>query len=127
MVVLHPATIILDEVLMTALQFSRESKTGLSLDMVIDERFGQRQKAPQPISVTESGMAMLVSPVQPSKARFPILDTESGKLMLVGPWQPLKASSAISVTESGMMVVLHPAIILPDSVSMSALQFCRES
>ena len=42
-----------------------------------------RLMAPCPILVTESGITMLVRPVQSSKAQSPISVTESGMTMLV--------------------------------------------
>ena len=46
------------------------------------------QNAKSPISVTESGISMLVSPVQSLNAQSPISVTESGISMLVSPVQP---------------------------------------
>ena len=69
----------------------------------------------------------VVSLLQPEKASRPISVTESGIRIPVSPVQPLKASWPISVTESGMTVVEHPAINLLLAVWMMALQLSRES
>ena len=84
-------------------------------------------KVSHPVSVTDSGMTMLVRLVQPEKAQHPISVTESGMTMLVRPVQPEKADSQITVTESGLTVVEQPEIILFVAVSMMALLLSRES
>ncbi len=61
------------------------------------------------ILVTESGMAMLISPVQSSKAHSSISSTDSGMVTGVKPLQPSNAYSPISVTELGITVFWHPA------------------
>ena len=154
-VALHPVIKVLVEVSMIALQFSRESYTGLLPSTTIEDRFGQPlnglpSHVPFPILVNPSGIVIVVRPVQPEKALFPMLVTPSGSVMdvkpvqslktlspilvnpsgsvmEVRPVQPQKASLSMLVTSSGIIVVLHPAINVLVEVSMIALQLSRES
>ena len=64
---------------------------------------------------------------QPSKQEYPKLVTEDGILMDVREEQELKQSSPKLVTEDGITVPAHPQIIVLLSVSITALQFSRES
>ena len=74
------------------------------------------------MEVTELGMVMLVSEVQPEKALSPIKVTELGMVTLVREVQPEKAPPPIVVTELGMTVALHPKIKVLLAVSIIALQ-----
>ena len=77
--------------------------------------------------VTELGIVMLASPVQPENASSPMLVTELGMVMLASPVQPSNAELPMLVTELGIVVFLQPQIKLFVSFSMMALQFSRES
>ena len=87
--------------------------TGPSIE--IDCKEVQFLKAPSLISVTESGMTMLVSPVQPSKAYWRIYVTELGIVMTPKLVQFSKAPYPISVTELGMVTLVKP--VQPPKVS----------
>ena len=64
---------------------------------------------------------------QPLKQFSPKLVTEDGILMDVREEQPSKQYSSKLVTEDGITVPAHPQIIVLLSVSITALQFSRES
>ena len=100
----HPQIIVLLSVSITALQFSRESYTEFPASTTIDLR-----------------------EEQPLKQYFPKLVTEDGILMDVREEQPLKQYSPKLVTEDGITVPAHPQIMVLLSVSITALQFSRES
>ena len=63
----------------------------------------------------------------PSKQPSPKLVTEDGILMDVREEQSEKHHSPKLVTEEGITVPAHPQIIVLLSVSITALQFSRES
>ena len=62
----------------------------------------------QSISVMESGITNLVSPLQPENAQSPIFVTEFGIVTLVRLLQPKNAESPIFVTESGIVTFVRP-------------------
>ena len=64
---------------------------------------------------------------QYAKQYSPKLVTEDGILMDVREEQPIKHHSPKLVTEEGITVPAHPQIIVLLSVSITALQFSRES
>ena len=64
------------------------------------ESLGHLEKAPSPISVTESGITTDCSDVHPKKALSPIKVAESGIIIDCSDEHPLKALSPIAVTES---------------------------
>ena len=65
MVLLQPATRVLLAVLIMALQLSRESKTGLSLSTMIDERLLHSEKACSSMLFTEAGIVIDDNEEQP--------------------------------------------------------------
>ena len=103
-VVLHPWIIVLVDVSIIALQFSRESYTLLFLSTVIDSREEQAVKQSLPKLVTEDGMAMDVREEQPLKQKFPKLVTEDGMVTDVREVQFQKQKSPKLVTEDGMVM-----------------------
>ena len=64
---------------------------------------------------------------QREKQNSPKLVTEDGILMDVREEQPIKHHSPKLVTEEGITVPAHPQIIVLLFVSITALQFSRES
>ena len=87
-VFIHPVINVFDAVSMMALQLFRESKTGFFGETVMDFRLVQSLKTDTSMLVTDLGMLMEVSPMQPSKALFPMFVTLSGILMDVSLEQP---------------------------------------
>ena len=77
--------------------------------------------------VTEDGILMDVREEQLIKQYFPKLVTEDGILMDVREEHPSKQLLPKLVTEDGITVPAHPQIIVLLSVSITALQFSRES
>ena len=57
-----------------------------------------------PIDVTELGMDIVLKAVQPIKAESPMLVTDSGILMSASALQPRNIMSAIDETESGSVM-----------------------
>ena len=125
-VLAHPAIIVLLCVSIIALQFSRESYTGLFSSTMMEERALQYSKQKFPNLVTEEGMSMEVRAEQFQKQLSPRLVTEEGMVMEVRD-EPEKQPSPKLVTEEGITVLAHPAIIVLLSVSIIALQFSLES
>ena len=95
--------------------------------MVTDVRPKQPENAEDPMLVTLFGMVTDVSPLQRKNAASPMLVTLFGMVTDVSPLQPKNALSPMFVTLLGIIVVLHPAIIVFDAVSITALQSLRES
>ena len=87
----------------------------------------QPKKQPTPKLVTEDGILMDVREEQSTKHPSPKLVTEDGILMDVREEQPPKQYSPKLVTEDGITVPAHPQIIVLLFVSITALQFSRES
>ena len=97
-VFLQPATNILVDVFIIALQLFLESYTLLSASTIIDPSSEQLEKAESPILVTLLGISMLVSPEQPQKTPSSIHVTLLGISMLFRLEQWVKADSPILVT-----------------------------
>ena len=70
-----------------------------------------------PMSVTELGMVIEVSPVQPLKAFHPMSVTELGMVTDVSPVQPRKASNLMFVT---VYVLPYTSIVLGITTSPDA-------
>ena len=103
-VFLQPVTNSFVDVLMIALQFSRESYTVLPLSTLIDVKPLQLWKAELLMVVTLLGMVTDVKPLQTEKAELPM-----------------------DVPLLGITVFMQPAINPFVDVLMMALQFSRES
>lgn len=69
----------------------------------------QRENACSPISVTLSGIVMLVRLLQSLNAEFPIEVTLSGMVMLIRFLHLQKDCFSISVTPSGILYSVKPA------------------
>ena len=93
----------------------------------MDAREEHSQKQDPPKLVTEDGILMDVREEQPPKQYPPKLVTEDGILMDMREEHPEKQPSPKLVTEDGITVPAHPQIIVLLSVSITALQFSRES
>ena len=93
----------------------------------MDMREEHPEKQPSPKLVTEDGILMDVREEQPPKQHSLKLVTEDGILMDVREEHPLKQYSPKLVTEDGITVPAHPQIIVLLFVSITALQFFRES
>ena len=93
----------------------------------MDVREEQYAKQYLPKLVTEDGILMDVREEQPPKQYPPKLVTEDGILMDMREEHPEKQPSPKLVTEDGITVPAHPQIIVLLSVSITALQFSRES
>lgn len=74
------------------------------LGMAISFSEVQPSKVSSPIEETESGMFIFFSAVQPAKAQPPMEVTESGMIISVSAMQSAKAPFPIEVTESGMFI-----------------------
>ena len=103
------------------------SPIGAGLSHVTVLREEQREKQNSPKLVTEDGILMDVREEQRSKQLSPKLFTEDGILIDVREEQFQKHSYPKLVTEDGITVPAHPQIIVLLSVSITALQFSRES
>ena len=93
----------------------------------MDVREEHPEKQDPPKNVTEDGILMDVREEQSTKQDSPKLVTEDGILMDVREEQPPKHHSPKLVTEEGITVPAHPQIIVLLFVSITALQFSRES
>ena len=71
---------------------------------ITEARPAQSSKAEMPISVTELGISIEVSPLQFLKAASLIEMTELPNVIDVRPVQPSKAEMPISVTELGISI-----------------------
>ena len=98
---------------------------GISHVTVLREEQDLKQFSPK--LVTEDGILMDVREEQREKQFSPKLVTEDGILMDVREEQPIKQFAPKRVTEDGITVPAHPQIIVLLSVSITALQFSRES
>ena len=67
----------------------------------------QPENAEDPMLVTLSGIAMLVSPLQPENAQSPMLVTLPGIVTLVSPLQPENALAPMFVTLSGIVTLAN--------------------
>ena len=95
--------------------------------ILMDAREEQPLKHHSPKLVTEDGILMDAREEHLKKQEFPKLVTEDGILMDVREEQKEKQASPKLVTEDGITVPAHPQIIVLLSVSITALQFSRES
>ena len=95
--------------------------------ILMDVREEQPKKQDPSKLVTEDGILMDAREEQLEKQEFPKLVTEDGILMDVREEQYEKHLSPKLVTEDGITVPAHPQIIVLLSVSITALQFSRES
>ena len=93
----------------------------------MDLREAQYEKHHPPKLVTEDGILMDVREKQLEKQPSPKLVTEDGILMDVREEHSVKHHSPKLVTEDGITVPAHPQIIVLLFVSITALQFSRES
>ena len=123
----HPQIIVLLSVSITALQFSRESYTEFPASTTMDVREEQFLKHHPSKLVTEDGILMDVREEQLPKHLYPKLFTEDGILMDAREEHSAKHQFPKLVTEDGITVPAHPQIIVLLSVSITALQFSRES
>ena len=103
------------------------SPIGAGISHVTVLREKQPKKQWYPKFVTEDGILMDVREEQYAKQFIPKLVTEDGILMDVREEQSEKQYSPKLVTEDGITVPAHPQIIVLLSVSITALQFSRES
>ena len=103
------------------------SRIGAGISHVTVLREEQPAKHHPPKLITENGILMDVREEQYAKHLSPKLVTEDGILMDVREEQPLKQERPKLVTEDGITVPAHPQIIVLLSVSITALQFSRES
>ena len=103
------------------------SPIGAGISHVTVLREEQREKQNSPKLFTEDGILMDVREEQRSKQLSPKLFTEDGILIDVREEQFQKHSYPKLVTEDGITVPAHPQIIVLLSVSITALQFSRES
>ena len=92
----------------------------------MDVRETQNSKQLFPKLITEGGILIDVR-VEYAKHFSPKLVTEGGMLTDVREVQLIKHLSPKLVTEEGITVLPHPQIIVLLSVSITALQFSRES
>lgn len=107
-VFLQPTINLFVDVLIIALQLSRESYVSLFLSTTNEVSPEHPEKAQQPMEMTELGMVMEVNPEQHSKACSPMEMTELGIVMDSSIEHSAKASWPIYLTELPMVAEVSP-------------------